>query len=307
MSTCAGKTPPVDQGRPLHPQQNVGVELARRNDYSSTHPDRRCPRAREGTSGLDLGRSATPQQNAGVELRPTRCRGSRGRRPGCRRLHSAAAAVWTHCAMLSRSIVLAVIAGIASLGAQHSPTLAQPAARVIAGYLFVGNAPADVSDVDASRLTHINYAFANLRDGEVVGGLRVGRGELPAPAPSCDSAIHTCACWWRSAAGPGRVRSPTWRSRRRSRARFVESAVEFVRRHDLDGFRRRLGVPRGSARASAIPIGRRTRKTSPPSWRNCAPPSTRRGRRARAQIPPHVRGGRTCTRFLVKTEIGTRW
>src|SRR6188768_1425302 len=72
--------------------------------------------------------------------------------------------------MLIRSIVLAAIAGIALLGALHSPTLAQPATRVIAGYLFVGNAPADVSDVDASRLTHINYAFANLRDGEVVEG-----------------------------------------------------------------------------------------------------------------------------------------
>ena len=136
--------------------------------------------------------------------------------------------------MLSRSIVLAVIAGIASLGAPHSPTLAQPATRVIAGYLFVGNAPADVSDVDASRLTHINYAFANLRDGEVVEGFASDTEnfrrlrELRQRHPHLRVLVAVGGWTWSGGFSDAALTVA-------SRERFVRSAVAFVQRHDLDG------------------------------------------------------------------------
>ena len=136
--------------------------------------------------------------------------------------------------MLIRSIVLAVIAGIASLGAPHSPALVQPATRVIAGYLFVGNAPADVSDVDASRLTHINYAFANLRDGEVVEGFASDAEnfrrlrELRQRHPHLRVLVAVGGWTWSGGFSDAALTVA-------SRERFVRSAVAFVQRHDLDG------------------------------------------------------------------------
>ena len=114
------------------------------------------------------------------------------------------------------------------------PPLAQPATRVIAGYLFVGNAPADVSDVDASRLTHINYAFANLRDGEVVEGFASDAEnfrrlrELRQRHPHLRVLVAVGGWTWSGGFSDAALTVA-------SRERFVRSAVAFVQRHDLDG------------------------------------------------------------------------
>ena len=42
--------------------------------------------------------------------------------------------------------------------------------RVIIGYVFPRGRVLAPADVDATKLTHINYAFANVVDGEVVEG-----------------------------------------------------------------------------------------------------------------------------------------
>ena len=136
--------------------------------------------------------------------------------------------------MLSRSVVLAIVAGIASLGAPRSPALMQPPARVIAGYLFAGNAVADVSDVDASRLTHINYAFANLRDGEVLEGFACDAEnfrrlrDVRQRHPHLRVLVAVGGWTWSGGFSDAALTVA-------SRDRFVRSAVAFVQRHDLDG------------------------------------------------------------------------
>jgi chitinase len=136
--------------------------------------------------------------------------------------------------MLSRSVVLAVIAGMAALGAARSPAIQPPAARVVAGYLFAGNAVADVSDADATRLTHINYAFANLRDGEVVEGFPSDADnfrrlrELRQRHPDLRLLVAVGGWTWSGGFSDAALTVA-------SRDRFVRSAVAFVQQHDLDG------------------------------------------------------------------------
>ena len=105
---------------------------------------------------------------------------------------------------------------------------------MIAGYLFVGNAPADVSNVDASRLTHINYAFANLRDGEVVEGFASDAEnfrrlrELRQRHPQLRVLVAVGGWTWSGGFSDAALTVA-------SRDRLVRSAVAFVQRHDLDG------------------------------------------------------------------------
>jgi chitinase len=109
------------------------------------------------------------------------------------------------------------------------------ASRVIIGYVFPQDRLMDAVEIDAAKLTHVNYAFANIASGEVVEGfakdaenLKVLTG-LRATHPGFKVLVSVGGWTWsggfsEAAATPG------------SRARFVASAVDFVRRHDLDGF-----------------------------------------------------------------------
>src|SRR5215469_7102926 len=47
---------------------------------------------------------------------------------------------------------------------------AQPPDKVIIGYIYSPNRPLVPGDVAAEKLTHINYAFANIKDGLMVEG-----------------------------------------------------------------------------------------------------------------------------------------
>ena len=107
--------------------------------------------------------------------------------------------------------------------------------RVIIGYVFPQERVIDAAEIDAARLTHVNYAFADIRDGRVVEGFsrdaenfRVLAG-LRRTHPHLKVLVSVGGWTWSGgfsdmALTPG------------SRRRFVESAVDFVRRHDLDGF-----------------------------------------------------------------------
>jgi chitinase len=131
---------------------------------------------------------------------------------------------------------LAVAVGVAALLLASG---AQPAARAdrpaIIGYVFAENNLIDPATIAADKLTHINYAFANIRDGRVVEGFTRDRenlallGGLRQRYPHLKLLISVGGWTW-SGGFSDAVLTPE------SRRRFVESAVDFVRRHDLDGF-----------------------------------------------------------------------
>jgi len=107
--------------------------------------------------------------------------------------------------------------------------------RVIIGYVFAQDRVLDPATIAAEKLTHINYAFANIKDGRVVEGFahddenyRVLTSLRPRN-PNLKILVSVGGWTW-SKDFSDAVHTGE------SRAKFVESAVDFVRRHDLDGF-----------------------------------------------------------------------
>ncbi len=131
---------------------------------------------------------------------------------------------------------LAVAVGAAALlmvSGEH-PT-AKGGRPAIIAYVFAENNLIDPTTIAAEKLTHINYAFANIRDGRVVEGFTRDRenmallGGLRQRSPHLKLLISVGGWTW-SGGFSDAVLTPD------SRHRFVESAIDFVRRHNLDGF-----------------------------------------------------------------------
>ena len=135
--------------------------------------------------------------------------------------------------MLGR-LVLGVALGCTAAGALGAPRAARDAVPVIIGYVFVKNALVDPAQIAADRLTHINYAFANIRDGQVVEGFDHDAENLAALTglrrehPQLHVLISVGGWTWSGGFSDAAL-TPE------SRARLVASAVDVVRRHDLDG------------------------------------------------------------------------
>jgi chitinase len=104
----------------------------------------------------------------------------------------------------------------------------------IIAYVFSRNKVIDPAGIAAGKLTHINYAFANIAGGkiiegfandaknfEVLSGLRAGH-------PHLKILISVGGWTWSGGFSDMALTSE-------SRGRFVDSAVKFVRRHNLDG------------------------------------------------------------------------
>ena len=104
----------------------------------------------------------------------------------------------------------------------------------IIGYLFARGSSIDPAHITVDGLTHINYAFANIRNGEVVEGSTHDAENLKTLTnlrrthPRLKILVSVGGWTW---SGGFSGAAATAESRRR----FVASAVAFVRRHDLDG------------------------------------------------------------------------
>ena len=130
---------------------------------------------------------------------------------------------------------------VAAGPAAAAPT--QAARPAVIAYVFPRDRVLEPSEIRAEKLTHVNFAFANVVGGRVVEGSPARRREPegahrpaarpPAPARS----------WSRSAAGPGRRGSRTPRSRAKSRRVFVASADRLREAPRPRRLRRGLGVP----------------------------------------------------------------
>jgi GH18 family chitinase len=109
-----------------------------------------------------------------------------------------------------------------------------PVSKAIIGYVFPQNRVLAPDEVAAEKLTHINYAFANIRDGEVVEGFqhdaenfRILNG-LKAKNPGLKVLVSVGGWTWSGAFSDVALT-------RESRKRFIDSAIAFLRRHSLDG------------------------------------------------------------------------
>ena len=127
--------------------------------------------------------------------------------------------------------LLAVAAGSPAPASPPPP----PGGRVIIAYVFSKEAGIDPKQIAADKLTHINYAFANVKDGKVVEGfardgenLKVLTG-LRSVNPELKILVSVGGWTW-SGGFSDAVLTPD------SRRLFVESAVRYVVDHDLDGF-----------------------------------------------------------------------
>jgi chitinase len=133
--------------------------------------------------------------------------------------------------MRARALLLA----IAALLSADSSRSAEKGPFVIIGYVFAENDLIDPGAIAADKLTHINYAFANIKDGQVVEGFARDAENfqrltgLRRRYPHLAILVSVGGWTWSGGFSDAALTA-------QSRQRFVESAVAFVRRHDLDGF-----------------------------------------------------------------------
>ena len=106
--------------------------------------------------------------------------------------------------------------------------------KEIIAYVFPQDRVIDASEVDARKVTRINYAFANVKGGRVVSGFSHDAENLAMLTslkrdnPALTVVVSVGGWTW---SGDFSDVALT----RESRGRFIESAVQFVERYHLDG------------------------------------------------------------------------
>ncbi len=119
-----------------------------------------------------------------------------------------------------------------AVAAGHTQAVTSP--RVVIGYIFSMDRLIDAKSVPAEKLTHINYAFANISNGQMVEGFRNDKANferlnsLKRRHPDLKVLVSVGGWTW------SKVFSDVSLTRE-SRQRFISSAVDFLKRHDLDG------------------------------------------------------------------------
>ncbi|MGM0376345.1 MAG: glycoside hydrolase family 18 protein [Bacteroidota bacterium] len=110
----------------------------------------------------------------------------------------------------------------------------KPDDKVIIGYVFPGERVISPDEVDATKLTHINFAFSRIEDGRLVEGYEtdsanyVVLNKLKANNPSLKILVSVGGWGW-SDGFSDMALTPE------SRERFIKSAVRFLKKHDIDG------------------------------------------------------------------------
>jgi chitinase len=134
----------------------------------------------------------------------------------------------------TRRAVLALLLGLAGAVSASATAKAKTPQPVIIAYVFPQDTVIDPATIAADQLTHINYAFANIKDGRVVEGFARDAenfrvlAELRRRHPHLRVLVSVGGWTWSGAFSDASL-TPE------SRRKLVESAVAFVERHDLDG------------------------------------------------------------------------
>lgn len=134
---------------------------------------------------------------------------------------------------------LALIAFLAMpiLSASADPLASAPApssSREIIAYVFPQDRVLAPEEINVRRLTRINYAFANIKDGQIVEGFSHDPenfailNKLKRTNPSLKILVSVGGWTWSGGFSDAAL-TP------RSRERFISSAVRFIERYKLDG------------------------------------------------------------------------
>ena len=105
---------------------------------------------------------------------------------------------------------------------------------VIVAYVFPRDNPLGEGEISAQKLTRVNYAFANIKDGRIINGFAHDDENLAflvalkQKNPSLTVLISVGGWLWSGAFSDMSLT-------KQSRAVFIASVVEFVSRHQLDG------------------------------------------------------------------------
>lgn len=106
--------------------------------------------------------------------------------------------------------------------------------KSVIGYVYAQDRVIDPSEVDARKLTRINYAFANVKGGRVVPGFSHDAENLAMLTtlkrenPALTVVVSVGGWTWSGNFSDVALT-------RESRSRFIESAVQFVEKYHLDG------------------------------------------------------------------------
>ena len=131
-------------------------------------------------------------------------------------------------------IITASILSILILSCSDSDSTKENSGKYIVGYLFMRDSLLNGDDIAAEKLTHINYAFANIKDGKIAQGFKndlenfktLNRAKKR--NPNLKILISVGGWTW---SGGFSDMSLT----KESRAKFISSAVEFIKTNNLDG------------------------------------------------------------------------
>lgn len=106
--------------------------------------------------------------------------------------------------------------------------------KKIVGYIVAGNVDEKFDEISAKKLTHINYAFANIKDGKIIEGNPKDKerlqkiNSLKQDNPDLKILISVGGWGW-SGGFSEAVATKT------DRERFANSGIYFLQKHNIDG------------------------------------------------------------------------
>jgi chitinase len=125
----------------------------------------------------------------------------------------------------------AVLLVLTANAASHAA--AKPSEQVV-GYVFPQNAALQPGQIDAGKMTRINYAFANIENGRMVAGFKNDQANLAflhalkRQNPNLAVLISVGGWLWSTHFSDVSLTAE-------SRAVFIQSAMDFLKANDLDG------------------------------------------------------------------------
>jgi chitinase len=134
---------------------------------------------------------------------------------------------------LSPPLLFLLLLGGAPAAQPAGPPVSTAPPAII-GYVFPRHELLVPGQIAAAKLTHINYAFADVKDGQIVEGFAHDAenfkllADLRRMHPHLRILISVGGWTWSGNFSDAALTAE-------SRRRFVDSAIAFVRRHDIDG------------------------------------------------------------------------